>query len=361
MTTSRICKILVSTVLVSCAAIGCAQAALVISSNATKNVACSAGVCTATAKFAVMNAGDLTSMLASSDVTLVSGSEAKDIESKVAFSWASAHRLTLDAYRSIAFDKLVTVAGTGALTLTTNDGGAGGTLSFAPAGRVVFWDLSSSLVINGSSYALVGDIATLAADIASNPSGRYALANNYDATPDGTYTTSPIGLLYGTFEGLGNKIFKLTIIIAHKNQSVNLGFFSGLGTNSVVENLSLTSVKIVNGAERWNGILTPVNGGLIARVHVGGRVVTGFASITGGLVGSNSGTILSSDSVGFVQSKNASMLGGLVGIQWSGQISGSHSTADVSELTVPGSGFLDQTYIGGLVGRLRGSLDQSWA
>lgn len=202
MVASCICKILVPVAMVSWAVIGSAQAALVISSKPTHNVSCSAGVCTATAKSAVVNVGDLTSMLASEDVTLISSSHAKDIDSKVAFSWSSTHRLTLDSYQSIAVEKLVTVAGSGALTLTTNDGGTGGMLSFTAPGRVAFWDLSSSLDINGASYTLVGDIATLASDIASNPSGRYALANNYDASADGTYVSSPIPTTFtGSFEG----------------------------------------------------------------------------------------------------------------------------------------------------------------
>jgi hypothetical protein len=98
---SRVCKILVSIATVSWAAIGSAQAALVIRNTPTSNVSCSAGVCTATASSAVMNVTDLTGMLTSSDVTLISGSIAKDVKVLSAFSWTSAHRLTLDAYRSI--------------------------------------------------------------------------------------------------------------------------------------------------------------------------------------------------------------------------------------------------------------------
>src|SRR5205085_411451 len=116
---------------------------------------------------------------------------------------------------SIAFAKPVMVAGTGALTLTTNDGGTGGELSFAQKANVTFFDLSSSLIVNSASYTLVGDIHTLAADMAANPSGDFALAANYDAGPDGTYSTSPVSTPFaGTFEGLGNTISRLSVDVA---------------------------------------------------------------------------------------------------------------------------------------------------
>ena len=57
---------------------------------------------------------------------------------------------------------------------------------------MTFWDLSSSLIVNGNSYTLVGDIETLASDIANNPAGFYALANDYDASVDGTYRSAPV-------------------------------------------------------------------------------------------------------------------------------------------------------------------------
>ena len=59
----------------------------------------------------------------------------------------STNRLTLDAYRSITFNNLVTVVGTGALTITTNDGGTGGDFRFFGKGHVEFWDTDSDLVV----------------------------------------------------------------------------------------------------------------------------------------------------------------------------------------------------------------------
>jgi hypothetical protein len=95
-----------------------------------------------------------------------------------------------DAYHSIAFNKSLSVAGSGALTLTTNDGGTDGEYAFFGKAHATFFDLNSSLVVNGTSYTLVSNIATLASDIANDPSGHYALANDYDASQDGTYSAS---------------------------------------------------------------------------------------------------------------------------------------------------------------------------
>src|SRR3954465_11946208 len=80
---------------------GAARADVAISKKATANMSCSAGVCSPTAKNAVLNTGDLTNMLASGDVTVESGNLAQDIEINAALSWTSAHRLTLDSYHSI--------------------------------------------------------------------------------------------------------------------------------------------------------------------------------------------------------------------------------------------------------------------
>ncbi len=101
-----------------------ADAALTISNKPTRNVTCSAGVCTATRVNAVLNAADLATMLASSDVRVSSGSSAQDIDVAAAFAWASTHRLTLDSFRAIAVTAPVQVTGTGAMTITTNDAAA---------------------------------------------------------------------------------------------------------------------------------------------------------------------------------------------------------------------------------------------
>jgi len=94
-----------------------ARADLSISKDATHNVSCSGGVCTPTAKNAVLNVGDLTNMLLAHDLTVQTGSgdgTAASISIVDGFSWADNNRLTLSAKKSITVKAAVTVAGDGA-------------------------------------------------------------------------------------------------------------------------------------------------------------------------------------------------------------------------------------------------------
>ncbi len=152
-------------------------------------------------------------MIGAGDLTLVSGSAAQDIVIDAKIQWAKAHHLTLDSFPqhrpSRSSSPLRAAAGA---TLTTNDGGSGGTLSFTGKGKLTFWDTGSSLTINGVSYKLANDIATLAAEITHNPAGAFALGRGYDASVDGAYAQAPIAKpLSGTFNGLGHAIDNLTI------------------------------------------------------------------------------------------------------------------------------------------------------
>src|SRR5437764_7087587 len=188
-----------------------AHAALKISNQPTKNVTCSKGVCTATAPRAVLNVGDLANMLASGDAKVVSGSEARDIEIDTALSWTSTSRLTLDSFHAIAVNKPVSVTGTGALTITTNDGGSGGDFQFIGKGRVQFWDTNNwdtnrSLIINGSQYALAGNMRHLI-KYATEKRGPLFIALAKSLPAGGkTYSAAPIPQYNGTIEGLGNTV-----------------------------------------------------------------------------------------------------------------------------------------------------------
>jgi len=78
-----------------------ARAALTISSQSTQGVDCASGVCTATAKNAVLNVGDLTNLLAGSDLSVESGKLAKDIVVAADLHLTSANMLTLDSARAM--------------------------------------------------------------------------------------------------------------------------------------------------------------------------------------------------------------------------------------------------------------------
>ena len=291
-----------------------ASASVTISSQPTKNMSCSSGVCSPTRKSAVLNVTDLASMLASGDVTVTSGSSAQDIDIKATLGWTSTSRLTLDAYHSIAFDKPVVVAGTGGVTIITNDGRAGGDFRFFRKGHIEFWDNDSSLVINGQPYTLVASVQQIAKAL-NRSSFPLALAKHLNAKQQ-TYAHSPIPLLQDTFEGLGNTISNLTITDATAGESVGFfGEFNNFGQAVSIRDVNLTSVNVLGGGiEQSVGGLVGFSQGLIQNSSVAGQVsASGTTSFAGGLVGWNSITIEHSWSSASVSGSNGAGAGGLVG------------------------------------------------
>lgn len=357
-----------------------AHAAVMISTAATQNMTCSGGVCAPTARKAVLNVGDLENLLASGNAevtTTGSGVEAKDIVVKAMLSWSSHNTLSLFAHRSIVVVSPVSVAGAGGLSLTANATN-GGTLSFGSKGSIGFTNLSSVLTINGAAFTLVSNISSLASDIASNPAGAYALANNCDASQDGTYRTAPVATtLTGTAEGLGNTISNLSI--ESTRGGGYFGLFAQTSNTGTVESVRMTGVKIrVRGKNRggvvgsvagWNrGLMFDdrATGDLSAQyLDVGGLAGANFGTVTlssakvrvsvhkpnaglavtgGGLVADNAGTISLSHAGGDVNGgPNAiDIAGGLVGNNDNGTISESYATGFVT------GG--DQSKVGGLAG-----------
>jgi len=315
-----------------------ADAALTISTSATKNVNCSAGVCSATKANAVLNASDLQNMLASSSMQVVSGSIASSINVKAALSWVSANTLTLDAYTSVVVDKPVAVAGPGGLTVTTNDGGTGGALSFGIAAYVTFWSTSDQLTIDGTSYTLVNDISTLRLNVGNNANGNYALAESYDASADGTYSQAPVNTFSGTFQGLGNTISNLTI---NSDRDTYVGLF-GLTTEATIQYLHLKNVSVQVKHAHAGGLVGQLSGEIIG-CSVSGIIKGGAETFVGGLVGYNEGTISNSWSTAKVNGSIAGYAGGLVGYN-TDTISDSYATGNVSST-------LSGAYVGGLVGK----------
>lgn len=358
-----------------------ALADIMISTAQTQNMTCSGGVCTPTTVAAVLNVGDLQTMLASGNVevtTTGSGVQANDIVIDAALDWSSTHALALDAYQSITVSKPVSVAGAGGLALTTNDGGSNGTLSFGSQGSMSFQNLSSPLTINGVAYTLENSVATLASAILANPSGAFALASNYDAAQDGTYSDCPIKTqLDGTLEGLGNTISNLSIN-ARSGHSKNpfATFLGGVGTAGVVANLRLDRI-------RYDGIavggLAGGNDGYLFDDEVTGSINASKKSSAGGLVPSNYGTIVSSSANVRVKvaccHSDAGLAGGLV-TDNAGTIELSHASGNVSGPVGAGGladlneGTISQSYAtgtvsygGGLVGSdgENGSISNSYA
>ncbi len=325
-----------------------ARADVEINSKPTSNMSCDAGVCTATAQKAVLNVSDLATMLASGDVAVKTGLMAKDIDIDQPLTWSSTSRLTLDAQQSVTIKKQVTVAGQGALTVITNDTGqphaknkTGEFIIVPERGRVQFWDKGSNLVIDGQSYTLVYDIKTLAADIAANPSGLYALAKPYDASGDGVYTLSPVNTeFFGTFSGLGNDISNITI---HMTGGANrYGLFAIVGQNGTVADVHLTNVSI-EGTGLGAGSIAELNDGLVKRSGATGEIQT--TSGAGGLVAENEGSITNSYARVRLNINGSTVIpaGGLVGYNGD-EISGSYTGGSIAARNN------GQVKIGGLVG-----------
>jgi hypothetical protein len=362
------------------------NAAVTISAGVTSNMNCTGGVCTPTAANAVLNVGDLQTMLASSNVTVNTGTgtlaqQVEDIVVTASFNWASASSLTLDAYRSVTVNAPIAVNGSAAVSLVTNDGGSGGNLSFVSGGNLSFMGTTNGLSINGKSYALVSTIAKLAADVAGNPSGQYALSTSYDASRDGTFTASPVTTHFrGTFQGMGNVISNLAI--TNGATKGDLGLFAhndptGTLANVVLQNETVTASKSGENlgglVARNEGILfgDAVSGHLTAQqaTRVGGVVgwnegsvlrssasaqVAGVAYCSvGGLMGFNDGTLDESFASGSIKvRRNDSGGGGLVGFSQSGAITSSYATGTVKQITHGESSPVD--VVGGLIGTVTG-------
>ncbi len=333
----KIAKSVIVTMAMACMLAGGAHAAMTISSARTKHVNCSGGVCTPTRAHANLNVSDLVGLLASSDVTVKSNATEPDIGILDPLTWASSHRLTLDAYHSIHVRAPVVVEGASGLTLITSDGVSGGDYTFntVTSGSVTFWDLSSSLVINGNSYTLVGDIKTLASDLISGPFGPYALAKSYDASADGTYTNSPIESFgSSTLEGLGNEILNLTVQVSQGRHgyAALISVLSG-----TVRDIGLANANISTTFGSAGAIAAYNPSGTIIHASASGTVTAaGKSSNAGGLVGENYGQIVDSSADVTVDAAHA---GGLAGRN--------DREIDFCRATGSASSFLDA---GGLVG-----------
>jgi The GLUG motif len=303
-----------------------AQADLKISSNPTQNVSCDAAAhCSATAPAAAMNVHELKKLLASQPKVVLDAATARDIDLDAPVSWTSSSNLSLVASRSVLVHKSLTVAGPGGLRLK-------GELLLTPGTSITFWNLSSSLNLNGNTYQLAGSLSSLNNAIKSSPAGYYALANDYDASADGVYANTPIeGDFTGAFEGLGHTISHVALY-AYGPENGFLGLFSV--NHGTIADINLIGAKYRNGVRFDAGILVGDNYGTIRNASVTGSVnnVQGALAV-GGLVGGNGigGVIVASRAVARVEGDPSAVfaVGGLVGLNW-GMIEESYAEGSVS-------------------------------
>jgi len=333
-----------------------AQGAVTISSKPTVNMSCSGGVCSPTAADAVLNAGDLETLLASGDTEVTTkgpnGEQATDIVVNAASSWSSSSLLSLVARRSITVDQPISVAGMGALSLTTNAGGRNGVLLFGKQGRASFANLTSSLSINGTAYTLVGTLAAIGSAVAANPAGSYAFASDYDASQDGTYSNSPVATnVTGTVEGLGNTISNFSMQPQRKGGTSD-GIFNLVDSSGRIDGMRLTDISIRDERDRirgGGGGLVGVNEGTLSDDHVAGTIVARH-SYVGGLVEANAGTIIHSSAN--MRVRGAYAAGLVLGSGNGGSISLSHADGAVQ----------GDHWAAGLVANLdKGTISESYA
>jgi hypothetical protein len=333
-----------------------ARADLIVSLGTTANVTCSGGTCAATAANAVLNAGTLQTMLASGNVAVTTGSVANRLVVHAPLFWSSKSTLSLYGRQQISIEALVVVRGFGGIALSTANATELGNLAYTARGRVAFTHPLSRLTVNGLRYKLVNDIAGLAAAASANPNARIALANNYDAKPDGAYTTAPVPTFNGLFEGLGNTISHLTVSITSAEQDA--GLFGSVGKGCTrcgrVNGINLTGISIHGYGENSTGGLIGVLDAELTQSSSRGTVTSGVSAMVGGLVGSTSKNALIAQShsdVGVTIHDDA-IAGGLVG-QNQGMVRETYSLGAVAS-TIGST-------IGGLVGVNSGSLRASFA
>jgi len=328
-----------------------ALASVEINGNPTKNMTCTAGICSSTAKSAVLNTTDLANMLAAGDVTVTTGNGAVTITVSGPFSWTSTHRLTLDANLNVSFRAPVEVAGQGAVTIVTNDGGTGGDLIFFPGGKLDFWDTGSSLIINGRSHTLANSLSQLADDFEQSRVS-VALVQDYDASRD-IFNSSPIHTLDGTFEGLGHTIKDLTINFTGHDNCVGLIFVSTY--RSTIRDIRLLNVKVsTTQNDKWIGTIEGCGGAEIVNSSSQGTATGPASSFIGGIAGTSDAIVNSSADVN-VSAVSGSLdkyipeAGGLIG--FGSTIVNSHATGSVT-----GRGL-----VGGLAGEVSYSVTNSYA
>ena len=340
-----------------------ANADVVVSGDATQNMSCTAGVCTPLSEDAVLNLTDLENLLAAGNVTISTtgqGVEAENVDIDAEFGWSNGSGLVIDAFDSIRVNSAVAISGPGALSVTTQEGDNSGTFSFGPQGSVSFAETSSALSINGTPYALFNSLPSLAKAIAGNPSGAFALAQNYDASQDGKYRVSAIGTTFeGNLNGLGNTITGLRII--QGGEKKEYGLFSELDTPSSVASLRIAHATIHTTEWSGAGMIAGLSYGTVFNSEVGGKIYAKRASYGGygGALGGNTGLVEDvSSSVdinlgpGKVEEAN---VGDLVGAN-EGTVDSAFATGAIVV-----TGFAPSALIGGLLGLNNGYTSNCYA
>lgn len=304
--------------------------------------------------------------------------------------WSGNGALTVGASRSVFVDPGITVANTGAgsLTLRADSSGIGngggvvnrGTLDWSKsagtvavlrdvngaytAGTILLNPMWSAAPYSGlktqlTAYQLVNTIVDLQ-NISNDMAGNYSLGRDLGSYFVGTAFYALGGATRTPFTGqFDGQNHVLTYFQIHgygtdsKARDAYTGLFAEIGEGGVVRNLGLLDVTATTIASPV-GLITGRNAGLIEHVHASGGGAGSedplFAVGGGGIAGINDGVIERSWSNASV--RGAGALGGIAGIN-NGRIAQSYTQASLNGAA--------STEAGGIAGVNRGTVSQTWS
>lgn len=304
-------------------------------------------------------------------------------------TWSGNNVLTLTAQNNININKSITATGNTA-GLVLNYGGDYAVNSAAGA-KVTLSGAGATLAMNGNAYTLIHstathDLAQFASLINATPGGRFAIAEDIDAS-GATYTGAVATSLDGTLAGLGHTISGLNMAVTTGNggligtvgagatirdlglvnatitsNQTNVGGFTGLN-NGTLSSVYVKNSTITNTSKKYTGGLAGrMDAGLIANSYVENTTVSGTASgssYIGGLVGKFSGATIRDSHFSGTINAVAGEVGGLVGAvdSTSAVIANSYSTGTINANNPSAT----PNNVGGLAGSNRGIISDSHA
>ncbi|HSI46692.1 MAG TPA: YDG domain-containing protein [Ideonella sp.] len=309
-----------------------------------------------------IGATTLAANLASNNVTLTTdssqGSDSGEINVNAAVSWSANTTLTLNAYNNINLYAEITATGANAgLVLNTGNYAATGSVrsgaDYSVHAPVTLSGANASLQINGAAYTLVHSMADLEAINSLGLAGRYALAQDIDASANvygAAVVASSDNPFTGSLAGLGHGIKGFNIADAYGSY---LGLFAATDSGSVIRDVSLQGGRIgmgeFAGGNSYVGALVGYNsGGTLRNVSSSVEVSAPEAYNVGGLAGFNTGTITGAEVSGSVTGNNT--VGGLAGF----------NGGTVSDSVVSGS-VTGRSTVGGLLGSSWNTVSNAYA
>lgn len=352
-----------------------------------------------------MTGAALSANLGTTDVTIQSslgGSGTNgDIIVNDNISWNADHTLTLNAYRNININSVITATGAngkvaleygqGAVAagntatygfgLTNTAHGATGNNFTGQINLQVGSNFSTKLGSDGAvtNYTVITALGS-AGDETSNPAnslqglansanlaGNFVLGANINANATSGWNGGagfvPIGdnavKFTGKFDGLGHSISGLFV----NRPAVYKQSLFGDVQSATIGNIGIVNASI-SGKYYVGGLVGNGNNGVIKNSYSAGTITATVAdasngsdngmSVVGGLVGSNFGGTLTDSYSTATATGQGMYVGGLVGSSYNGTIANSHATGLVD-------GGTTASYVGGLAGRNKGAVTNSYA